>query len=446
MGTYSLAQETVTDGTTGETWDQLRVSGVGNAVLGNYSDSDRETFRQNMEGVWSPGRMGADQADNIYNLTAVETPSVVAYGESGRLNQAVLGAFVDGVGQPTGTGGVADKGLFEMYNAGAQWGVNNVAHNTAAEFMAGLNRRVDRLGAEMDRLGEGWSSSYALASCADPDLFENRFWAGGFGRNEEADLDHGISGYKYRPRGVMAGFDNLYGPFGLGAAFAYGRGDYKDLASQSNDSKITSYSAGLYGAYHAQSGLNLSAFATYTHLENDLKDLRGDMWRTADHTSYVWSAGGRLGYDMLMTDNVMLSPSAGVVKVRSVGKSHDEFLDGVSVLRVGDVRRDSTLIPLDVTVGFDILKNPSALLRLTANAGYAYDLEKGGLDGMFSYDGLAGATSMSVAGRDPGRHRFNLGAGLLFTGRRLDFGARYDYFKRSDQETHQAHGSLGVKF
>lgn len=446
MGVYSLARETVTDSATSKTWEQLRVNGVENAVAGNFTAADRELFRQNMESVWNPGRMAEDQADNIYNLTAVETPSVVAYGASGSLNQAVLEAFVDGVGQPTGTGGVADKGLFEMYNAGAQWGVSNVAHNTAAEFMAGLNRRVDRLGAEMDRLGDGWGSPYALASCSAPDLLENRVWVGGFGRNEEADLDYGVSGYKYNPRGVMAGFDNLYGPFTLGAAFAYGRGDYKDLASEGNDSKITSYSAGLYGAYHAQNGLNLSAFATYSHLENDLSDLRGGMRRTADHSAYVWSAGGRLGYDMMMTDKVMLSPSAGIVKVRSESKSHDEFLDGVSVLRVGDVRRNSTLVPLDVTVGYDVLKSPVAIFRLMGNVGYAYDLEKGGLEGMFSYDGLAGATSMSVAGRNPGRHRFNLGAGFIFSERYLDLGARYDYFKRSEQETHQVQGSVGVKF
>ena len=448
MGTYSTVIRTTVPAEGETPMEYLRLGGVENAVLGNRTAGDRAMFHRNMADIWR-GTMNAEQSANIYNLTAAETASVAAYGEAGLLNKAVLEAFVDGRNQPTGTGGVADDSLFEMYNAGAQWGVNTVAHNTAGEFMAGLNNRVHRLGAEMDRLGENWiSSDYGYASCANPDLFENRLWAGAFGRNEEADLDYGIAGYKYRPRGFMTGYDKLFasGALAVGGAFAFGRGDYEDHASAANDSKITSYSVGLYGAYHGQSGLNLSGFATYSHLDNDLSDLRGGMRRTADHSSYAWSLGARGGYDMYVADRVLLSPSVGITRVRAVNRSHDEFLDGTGVLRVGEVRRDSTLAPVDLTLGFDVVKNAGAVLRLTGHAGYAYDFNDGGLDGMFAYDGLAGATSMAVAQRKPGRNRYNLGAGFVFTGRRLDLGARYDYFKRSEQKTHQASGSLGLKF
>lgn len=449
MGTYGLLRETVEDPVTGESWEQLRVNSVENAVLGNSSDADKETFRRNMEHVWRPGRMDASMADNIYRLTAAETPSVAAVNESGRLNKAVLEAFVDGPGQPTGTGGVADQGVFEMYSGAAQWGVASVAHNTAGEFMAGLNRRVERIGAEMDRLGEGWGgvvSTCAVASPIDPDLSENRIWIGGHGRKEEAGLDYGVSGYTYRPRGFMAGYDRFFGPVNVGVAFAHGQGDYRDKAAYAGDSKITSYSGGLYGSFHAQNGLNASAFAAYSRLDNDLDDMRGGMRRTADHTSYAWSAGARAGYDMYLTDRFMLSPSAGVVKVRSENKSHDEFLDGVRVLRVGDMRRDSTLVPIDLAISFDLVKNPTALVRLTANAGYAYDFEDGGLDGAFVYEGLTGTNPMPAAGRKPGKNRYSLGAGIIYAGSRVDVGARYDYSKRSEQKTHQAQGSIGVKF
>lgn len=445
MGIYHLVQETSNPGATNGTWDYLRVGSVDNAVRGTRTDADRETFRRNMEETWQ-ATMNAGQAANIYNLTAVEEASVVAQGDAGLLNQAVLEALVDGRNQQAARGYV-DTGLYEMYNAAAQWGVNTVAYNTSAQFMAGLNQRVERIGAEMDRLGEaGWSGAGALASCADAGLTENRVWAGGFAYRDDADLDYGISGYTYRPRGFMMGYDRLFDSLSVGGAVAYAKGGYQDKAASADESNITSYSAGVYGAYHAQSGFNASAFATYSHLDNAISDIRGGMHRTADYTSYAWSLGARAGYDMYLTDRLMLSPSGGLTKVRAVSRSHNEQLDDTSVLRIGKVRRDSTLVPLDVTIGFDLHKEADYVFRLTGNLGYAYDLENGGLNGDFSYEGLTGATGMDVADRKAGRHSLNLGAGLLYTGPKLDVGARYDYYRRSDQDTHQVKGNVGVKF
>lgn len=444
MGTYRLAHETSNPAQGGGTWDYLRVGGVENAVLGSGTESDRETFRRNMEGAWDKG-MNAAQAANIYNLAAVEQASVVADGESGRLNQAVLEALVDGRNQQAGSG-YADAGLYEMYNAAAQWGVNAAAYNASAQFMAGLNRRVERIGAEMDRLGETGTSGSALASCAEPDFADNRVWMGGFGYNESADLDYGVSGYTYRPRGFMTGYDRTFDAISLGGAVAYAKGDYRDKAASGGDSDITSYSAGVYGAYHGQSGFNASAFATYTHLDNDISDIRGGMRRDADYTSYSWSLGARAGYDMYLTDRLMLSPSGGLTKIRAVGRSHDERLNDVAVLRVGKVRRDSTLVPLDLTVGYDLHKDADYVLRLTGNLGYAYDLESGGLTGGYSYVDLVGATEMGVADRAAGRHSLTVGAGVVYTSSWLDVGARYDYFHRSEQRTHQVKGDVGVKF
>lgn len=447
MGFYTLDTTTYIDDGTGtdKSITALRVDKVERAVLGDRSSSDRELFRDNMEDVWS-GSMNREQSDNIYNLSVAEYPTIEARGEAGELNKAVLDALVDGRGQSVDGRGAADQGLFEMYNGGMQWGVNNVAYNTAGLFMAGLDRRVERLGAEMDRLGHEVVSGSALASCPVPDLYDGRFWGGGFGAKDSADLDYGIAGYTYRPRGLMLGYDKRWRSLSLGLAGAYGKGDYEDRAATGNDSEIQSYSGGLYAAYHGETGFNASAFATLSYLDNDLADQRGGMRRTADYSSYAWAVGGRLGYDMCLTDKMLIQPSVGVTRVQAVSKSHDEFLDGTGVMRVGDVRRDSTLVPLEITLGYDVYRSFGALLRLNGTLGYAYDFDDNGLDGRFGYTDLIGSTSMQVAQREAGKHRWNLGAGVVFTGRKFDFGARYDYFKRSEQETHQAKGSVGVKF
>ena len=279
-----------------------------------------------------------------------------------------------------------------------------------------------------------------------PGYSDGRFWVGAFGRNEEADLEYGISGYTYKPRGAMLGYDKTIGGFSVGGALAYGHGKYEDKASTSNDSKISSYSGGLYGSYHGQSGFKASAHLTYSHLRNDLRDLRGGMWRDADYSSYSWSVGGKLGYDLFVNEQLTLSPSIGLNKIQAISRSHDEALNGFGVLRVGEVRRDALLVPLDVTLGYGLFRSSDTLPRLTGNCGYPYDLADGGLGGSLAYEGLAGASSMGVADRDGGKNRYNLGVGVVFTNNRFDVGARYDYTTSSGQTSHQAQGNLGIKF
>lgn len=443
MGTYNLAtkqDELDTNQTI------LYVEPTANRVYGNASEVDREQFRVNMKNIWKPGAMRRDQSDNIYNLTALETPSVVSDGAaSGELNKAVLEALTDGRDQSVIGHGYVDQGVFEMYNSAAQWGVNSVAFNTGEEFMAQLDRRVERIGAELDRLGESWTSGGAFASCAAPEAYVDRVWVGGFSRRDEADYS-GDSGYKYRPGGIVLGYDREFGRLNLGAAFAHGSGSYTDKTATANNSKIKSYSAGLYGSYHSLCGFFAAAQATYTHLDNKLSDVRGGMRRRADHDSYAWTLGGKLGYDKPLADRIAISPSLGLTRAQATNRSHDESLDNINVIHIGQLRRDSLTVPLDITLAFDVVRRPDALLRLTGNMGYAYDFYDGGLDGEYLYNGLLGATAMDADIRSAGRHRFNAGVGLLFTGSRLDFTARYDYFQRRDQQTHQAKGSVGVKF
>jgi outer membrane autotransporter protein len=245
---------------------------------------------------------------------------------------------------------------------------------------------------------------------------------------------------------MALGYDKLRGPFAFGGAITYGKGDYKDKAADINNSEIAGYSGSLYGSYHSVGGVKASAFASYSWLDNDIDDVRGGMRRTADHHSHAWSLGAKVGYDLFPAERVVLSPSVGLTHIRAVNKAHDEQLDGLGVIRVGTVRRNSTLLPVDLGMGFDLYKGEATLLRLGTNLGYAYDFDDDGAAGDFSYYGFDGASAMPIAKRAPGRHRFNFGAGVFWSGSRLDFTAKYDYYRRADQEAHQVRGNIGVKF
>ncbi len=439
----------------------LTLTRVDGGVTGDRSAADYENFGKNMANIWANGgAMARGQTDLIYNLIAAEEKNVDVSGPAGELNRAVLGAFVDGKGAAIeGTGGYADSGLFEMYDGAAQYGPNTAAYNTTDRFMDALFHRSELLGAEMDRLGENWPQDvvgvgYANASLCPPDPCApdkerlNRVWAGGFGADEDASLEYGISGYTYKPRGFILGYDRAVGAFTLGAAVAHQQGDYTDKAATANDSKISGYMGGIYGSYHAQNGLNVSAQAVYSQYDNQLSDQRGGLRRTADFDSHSWAVGAKLGYDMAVGNRLTLSPSIGIEKIRAVSKEHTESLSDTSVLQIGSLKRDSLMVPLDLSVGFDIVRNPRHLLRLTGNAGYAHDFENGGLDGTLTYQGLsgAGANAVGVVEADPGQARYNLGAGLIYTGKRFDVSARYDWYQRANQTTRQARGDIGVKF
>lgn len=443
MGVYGLRTDTdLIDNKT-----SLWIEKVDRAVVGDGTATDKELFRNNMEDLWRPGRMSSEQAGNIYGLSVADIPTIEAYGQAGQLNRDVLESLVNGKNQPVADRGIADAGLFEMYNASPMFGVNTVAYNTASEVIATVGERLDHIDTELaSGAGYYYETSSALPMFNYQEPRDTRFWVGGFGRREEADLDYGVSGYKYEPRGMAMGYDRLLGSFALGGALTYGKGDYRDKAANASDSEIESYSASLYAAYHGLGGFKASAHASYSHLENDLSDVRGGMRRTADHDSRSWSVGGKIGYDLNPVDRMTLSPTIGLTHIRAVNEDHDETLDGVGVMRIGSVRRNSTLLPLDLAMGYDVYHGSATLLRLTTTLGYAYDFDDDGMTGTFDYLGLGGASAMPTAKRAPGRHRFNFGAGLFWSGSRLDLMARYDYYRRADQDAHQVRGNLGVKF
>ena len=443
LGQYSLALGR----DSGDQLASLWVNGIRNGVLGSGTAEDMAVFRENLEAMPWQGRVNADMAADIYTLAVSDLPGVTPRGEAGALNAEVFDAFVAGYGQRIGDrGGVADDGIFELYNGAVNYGTSRVAYNAAAEMAETVGQRLGRVRGDLAQ-GDGVASDQALAQvkCAS-DQFENRFWIGGFARREEADLDYGIAGYKYEPAGLVMGYDRAFGRFGVGGAVAYAEGDYTDKAAAANDSTIASYSASVYGTYAAEAGFNASAFATYSYLDNDMSDIRGNLHRRADYNGAAWSAGARIGYDASPTDRLTLSPSLGVTRVEARNQEHDEFLDGVKVIRVGEVQQHSTLLPLELGVGYDVFRGEASLFRLGTTFGYAYDLDNDGVTGDFLYEGLTGASPVPVADRDAGRHRFHFGAEAVFSYRRLDVAARYDYFRRSGEDAQQLKGSLGLKF
>ncbi len=439
MGDYHL------DLAAGETDGMdLWVRRVENAVTGLGDSADRGLFGKNMRQLWGNKFLDSSFTNAVYSVAASETP-VATSGAAGQLTSEVFDAFIAGPGAPVGTRGSADNGLLEFYIGGSQYGPSNIAFTTASELSHAVYNRINQVTTETYRFGSiGSSNAYAFY---DPgEVYSRRFWAGGFGREEEADLDYGIAGYKYKPSGAIIGYDALCGPFILGGALSYGKGNYTDKAAENNDSKITSYSAGLYGGVHYQNGLIATAHASYTYMDNDMSDMRGGMERTAEYHADVWSLGARVAYETRPAERLTITPSIGLTRTEVHSQAHNERLDNISVLHVNKLRRRSTLLPLDVGVWYDVFCSGASMFRLGANFGYAYEFDNDGLTGDLEYYGMPGVAPVSVATREPGRNRFNFGAGFMYSGSKIDLTGKYDYYRRTGQHAHQFKGALGVKF
>ena len=288
-----------------------------------------------------------------------------------------------------------------------------------------------------------FGSNSALASSALNSSFANRFWFGGFGLWEDADKRGFDNGYKYKSGGFITGYDKVFGAVTLGGSFAYTAGSYEDKNALASDSDIDSYAFTLYGTYNHCSGFFATLMGGYTYSDYNMSNLltKAGQWDKSDFHANTWTIGGTLGYDFRPTQCLTITPSIGLYHYTS---STNTF--STTIRNNMKVEQDSTELPIDVAVNYDI-PTASGNLRLTANTGYAYSFSKDGgeLDG-FGYNGIAGSRISGIKGRENARHTWNLGAGATYSTGRFDIGVKYDYYAKSDYNAHRVMGTVGISF
>ncbi len=180
----------------------------------------------------------------------------------------------------------------------------------------------------------------------------------------------------------------------------------------------------------------------YTYSDYNLNDEYAPaLWDSADFHANTWSIGTTLGFDFRPVQNLTITPSVGLYYYTSSTSTYN-----TNVLRGVQVDQDSTELPIDVAVNYDI-PTAGGNVRLTANAGYAYSFNNDGGDlGSFGYNGIAGVGVTGIQGREASKHTFNIGAGVSYSTGRFDFGVKYDYYMKSDYDAHRVLGTVGISF
>ncbi len=331
---------------------------------------------------------------------------------------------------------------------GAQVGsaINNAIGGTGGV----VNTRQSALFAERRGMVERFGSDAALASSAMNCNLVNRIWFSPFYTKQKGDQNKQNEAYDFDAVGVSLGYDRAFGNFTVGGSFTYSNGDY-DVKDVADDNSIDSYGVSLYGQYYAASGIFGTLSAGYTYSDNNWNRffnagatngwLRGD-----NHTDSYW-VGGSVGKDFTFggfcnNNKIVVTPSVGLFWSDSRGSAYNT--SGALAQIVGTTKVKSLLLPIDIAVRYTRMLSEESSITFKAQGGYSYDFKNDGGEGTIRY--AANGPAINVIGAAPGRHGWNVGAGVNYRYRQFDVGVDYRYDGRKKFDGHRVSATVGINF
>jgi outer membrane autotransporter protein len=284
-----------------------------------------------------------------------------------------------------------------------------------------------------------FGSNEAMASPNTSSEFANRIWGSAIYTNIDGDSSQGQvgSGYEYKAWGGALGYDRVFGDFTLGAAFTYTRGDY-DAKEIHDDIAVDNYGVSIYATYYNGNGFFGDIFGGYNYGDTDMKMLDNtNAWNSANSHSDSYWIGGTLGYDAKVTESFTLTPSVGLLWMHSEASSYR-----LGNTRFGEVKQKSLLLPVEAAATYTHQIDGSSKVDFTVKGGYAYDFKNDGGKGVYRVAGVTNA----IRGVAPGRHNWNVGAGVKYSRDRFDVGAEYRFDGRKDYKSHTVSATIGINF
>ncbi len=423
----------------------LHIASAANRVWLNGGQEDRAQARRNLAALWGDGQVADDLAAGIYDV--VRGDAVSDATPAGDKNAALLAALANPAGNAVG------RDTLAYANGAHLFGVVDAALDVGRFFTAGMTGRAREALREFAARPDGMASGDALGTAALPGAAVNGVWFGGAGHWSRADARDGFPGYSHDGRGIVGGYDRAVAErLALGASLSYLKGDYRDNGALASDSRIESYSAGLYGAWSGLGGAFTTLYGAFTRSSAALRDLRNDphanrsVWSAADVDTDAWSLGGLAGYDFRLAENVTVTPAAGIDYVSAGSGDHESTLDGVATQSVSGMAMRGVYVPVEVSARYEARVGRGGRLRVEGVAGYAYNLDDGGMKGTIRYLGLSPAGGARIHGRDVSRHKCRLGAGIGYAQSNFEIRVQYDYAGGSQSGTHRAAASVGFRF
>ncbi len=410
---------------------------------------DQKAFARWVDrGIAVPG--WGNSTSSMYNPLATD-----AYN----LHMGVMGAIADGSGfykVDTQDGniisGYTDKSLLDYFNGAS---IGNVLMANWRTAMQHENLSLDRI-YKIRSTQRGGGSAARVDECGMPVYtcgdYRNDFWVAGVGQWDNASDSNGFDGYKYHSYGFAVGYEHKFNDTALfGASFMYTKGDYEDKEVNWDNSRIHNYSGNVYLSAKSCSGVFGTLLFGYTNSDNKIDQGRG---RQATHESYdtnTWNFLGQVGYDAMVGDNFMLTPSIGVGYLNATAKGHDGSFAGKQMFGFDDYKYDTWYIPLEVRANYNVCITSDQSIDIGAKAGIAYLTSGDAADGVYHSYGIRNIDtgnfrSYKSVGRDYGHWNAMAGAGIQYNYKKMWVGLDYQWSAMKDFHSHDVNITAGIKF
>lgn len=378
------------------------------------------------------------------NLSVGNVNGYDSLSADGKFNADVLATLYD-----PNTGDSGYDALM-LYNGSALGMVSQAVLSSKSRVDRQLGRRNEDLRREMRANDVVDSDSYC-----PPQLPYNRLWAEGLYHSDNVGRYEGIKGYSYRGKGLSVGYDRMADNLAIGAAFSFINGHYEDASALESNSRAETYSFDLYGTISDPNGLYFAGSAGYAYTDLRLRDQRylaGNLgWNRSSFGADTYSITGSVGHDFWVGEYMTLTPSLGLAYVTTTLDSHRQSFSsgGLSgnTLVAGKVDDYSFTIPLNLSIGYNLVSSDDALFTISADLGYAYEFNNSGADGHVTYAGLGGIVGpVNIVSRGQGNHLYNLGLRGTYSTDAFDVGFGYDYTGRRKLNAHTFHLRAAMKF
>jgi subtilase-type serine protease len=283
----------------------------------------------------------------------------------------------------------------------------------------------------------------------------NRLWLSGFGNWSKLKDSAFTTGYKYTGGGVVLGYDRdveAVPGLSVGLSGAWSKGKLKNNDGLSN-TDINTGSFGLYSSYLFKNGFFIDALFSYGQSNNDTSTTQiiGNAIKEASYDTKSYLLGLNFGYDIPITDNIKLTPSAGVnyLSVHQDGWIESIVYDPLNLSLpprfVSSSKNDIVEIPLNLKLSGNFTSDGGIDLNFGVRAGVVIEAEKP--NNSLNTGFVGSSRSAVITGVSYGRSRFKGGASLgLQLSESVDVFFDYDIEARKQYTSHNATLGFGFSF
>ncbi len=327
---------------------------------------------------------------------------------------------------------------------------SNVVSNKTRDL---ARRRLRYLKAREQKLGEKTHDEFREREKLYGDERGIRVWGQAFGGTGEQSARSGIDGYDFNTVGVSIGVDtgSLDKKIVMGAILTYADSDVDSSNSNSTQTNMQSYQAGLYGSYNFENDYFVNGTVIYGL--NDITATRHNVGgtgsqATAEYDSEQLTLYAEIGKRLVLDNEVFLTPSFVTQYGHANFEDYIEHGASGANLTVKQGTINSLEIGPQVKAAIQRELDSGIIVIPEATIGYRYDVVQDTMNSNSFFEGTntggAGGQEFNLKGFEPQAHSVNLGTGVELGTEDWQVKANYGYELKEDFAAHS--GLLRVNY